>query len=188
MGMYKYISALWKKPRENLGQQYKQHLIAWRKGPATVRISKPTRLDKARALGYKAKQGIIVVRQRVDAGAHKRPDFAGGRHSKHFRRTMILAKNYRLIAEERANKKFPNCEVLNSYFVGGDSKNYWYEVILADRGHPSVAKDQRTGWITQSNQRGRVYRGRTSAGRKIRGLRHKGKGAERLRPSKTARY
>lgn len=186
MGVYQRIAELWKKPKENMGAVYKQHLIDWRKGPTTVRLQHPTRLDKARALGYKAKLGIIVVRQRVDAGGHKRPDFSGGRHSKHFRTTQILAKNYRLIAEERANKHFPNCEVLNSYFVGGDSKHYWYEVILADRGHPSVAKDSRTGWITSPAQRGRVFRGRTSAGRKVRGLRHKGKGAENLRPSKDA--
>ncbi len=166
--------------------QYKQHLIKWRKEQATVRLEHPTRLDRARSLGYKAKKGIFVVRQRVDAGGHKRPDFSGGRHSKHLRTTQILAKNYRLIAEERANKQYPNCEVLNSYFVGGDSKNYWYEVILADRGSPDVAKDSRTGWITSPSQRGRVFRGRTSAGRKIRGLMHKGKGAESLRPSKDA--
>lgn len=186
--MYSYISSMWKQPKEKMPAQYRQHLIAWRAEPATVRIAKPTRLDRARSLGYKAKQGIFVVRQRVDAGGHKRPDFSGGRHSKHLRTTMILAKNYRLIAEERANKQYPNCEVLNSYFVGGDSKHYWYEVILADRGSPSVAKDARTGWIAKPCQRGRVFRGRTSAGRKIRGLRHKGKGAERLRPSKAARY
>jgi large subunit ribosomal protein L15e len=188
MGIYHRIGELWKKPKENMQAQYRQHLIDWRKGPSTVRLQHPTRLDKARALGYKAKLGILVVRQRVDAGSHKRPDFSGGRHSKHLRTTMILAKNYRLIAEERASKHFPNCEVLNSYFVGGDSKHYWYEVILVDRAHPAVRADKRIGWITSNVQRGRVFRGRTSAGRKIRGLRHKGKGAERLRPSKVAKY
>ena len=151
-----------------------------------MRLEHPTRLDRARSLGYKAKQGIFVVRQRVAAGGHKRPDFAGGRHSKNFRRTMILAKNYRLIAEERANKQFPNCEVLNSYPVANDSKHYWYEVILVDRAHPSVRADNRTAWITNPTHRGRVYRGKTSAGRKIRGLRYKGTGAENLRPSKDA--
>ncbi len=186
MGLYNYIGELWKQPKERMPVQYRQHLIGWRKGPATVRLEHPTRLDRARSLGYRAKQGILVVRQRVSAGGHMRPDFDGGRHSKHFRRTQILAKNYKLIAEERANKKFPNCEVLNSYFVGGDSKHYWYEVILADRGNPAVAKDRRIGWIAMPCQRGRVFRGKTSAGRKIRGLMHKGKGAENLRPSKDA--
>jgi large subunit ribosomal protein L15e len=184
MGMYDQISELWKQPKERMGAVYKQHLIDWRREPATVRLDYPTRLDRARSLGYRAKQGVFVVRQRVAAGAHKRPDFDGGRHSKHFRTTMILVKNYRLIAEERANKSFPNCEVLNSYFVGGDSKHYWYEVILVDRSHPSVRADARLGWMTNPSHRGRVFRGRTSAGRKIRGLRHKGKGTEHFRPSR----
>lgn len=182
MGMYQHISDLWKQPRANLGNIWREHLISWRRGPATIRIERPTRLDKARALGYRAKQGIFVVRQRVKAGAHKRPDFAGGRHPKRFRKTQILAKNYQLIAEERANKSFPNCEVLNSYFVGGDSKHYWYEVIIVDRSHPAIRADKQLSWISSDSQRGRVFRGRTSAGRKIRGLWHKGKGAENLRP------
>ncbi len=186
MGMYQHIRELWKQPKENLGAVWKEHLVAWRRDPATKRLEHPTRLDRARALGYRAKQGIFVVRQRVSAGGHKREDFDGGRHSKHFRTTMILAKNYQLIAEERANKQFPNCEVLNSYYVAADSKHYWYEVIMVDRAHPTVGADHRIGWMTNPVQRGRVYRGRTSAGRKIRGLRHKGKGAENLRPSKDA--
>ncbi len=188
MGMQQYLGQLWKQPKDNLGAVWKEHLIAWRREPATLRLDHPTRIDRARSLGFRAKQGIFVVRQRVSAGAHKRPDFDGGRHSKHFRKTLILAKNYKLIAEERANKQFPNCEVLNSYFVANDSKHYWYEVILVDRAHPAVHADLRLAWITNSAQRGRVYRGRTSAGRTIRGLKHKGKGAEHLRPSKHANY
>jgi large subunit ribosomal protein L15e len=184
--MYQQLGELWKQPKERLGELWKQHLIAWRREPATVRLARPTRIDRARSLGYRAKQGILVVRQRVSAGGHKRPDFDGGRHSKHFRTTAILAKNYRLIAEERANKKFPNCEVLNSYYVGGDSKHYWYEVILVDRAHPAVRADPRVAWMTNPVQRGRAFRGRTSAGRKMRGLRHKGLGAENLRPSRDA--
>lgn len=186
MGMQTYVGELWKQPKENLGPVWKEHLMAWRRQPATLRLEHPTRIDRARSLGYRAKQGIFVVRQRVPAGGHKRPDFAGGRHSTNFRTTMILAKNYKLIAEERANKQFPNCEVLNSYYVGGDSKHYWYEVIIVDRMHPSVRADHRIAWMASPVHRGRVFRGKTSSGRKIRGLHHKGKGAENLRPSKDA--
>jgi large subunit ribosomal protein L15e len=184
MGFYQYLSSKWKKPKEGLGSAWRSHLIAWRREPATSRIERPTRLDRAHALGYRAKQGVFVVRQRVSSGGHKRPDFDGGRHSKHFRTRMILAKNYRLIAEERAGKAFPNCEVLNSYEVGADSKHYWFEVILADRSHPAVLADSRLSWVANPAQLGRVYRGRTSAGRKMRGLRHKGKGTEHMRPSR----
>jgi large subunit ribosomal protein L15e len=97
---------------------------------------------------------------------------------------MNLHKNYQAIAEERANKSFVNCEVLNSYYVGEDGKSYWYEVILVDRAHPSVLADKRTAGITR--QRGRAYRGLTSAGRRTRGLHNKGMGAEKIRPSRRA--
>ena len=90
--------------------------------------------------------------------------------------------NYQWIAETRVARKYVNCEVLNSYYVTKDGQNYWYEVILVDRSHPAVKKDKTTSWI--SDKKGRVFRGQTSAGRKARGLRNKGKGAEKMRPSK----
>jgi len=184
MGVYKYIGDLWRKPKETMGEMWRHRLVEWRQDPTTFKIEYPTRLDRAHAVGYRAKPGIFIVRQRVTAGSHKRPHTEGGRRSKNQTRSMSLRKNYQLIAEERANKKFINCEVLNSYFVGHDSKHYWYEVILVDRAHPQVLADPRLNWI--ANQRGRVYRGLTSAGRKVRGLRHKGKGVEKARPSRRA--
>ena len=92
--------------------------------------------------------------------------------------------NYQAIAEQRANKKYVNCEVLNSYYVAEDGQHMWYEVILIDRAHPQITSDTDLNWI--SYKTGRAFRGLTSAGRKHRGLRNKGKGAEKLRPSRTA--
>ena len=119
MGMYKYIKNLWKKPKKNLGEVWKNRLVQYRKEPATKRIDVPTRLDRARSLGYKAKQGFIIVRQRVKRGGHMRPKaiMNAGRRSKHMRRRMVLGKSYQQIAEERANRKYVNCEVLNSYQI-----------------------------------------------------------------------
>ena len=37
------------------------------------RASRPTRPDKARRLGYKAKQGYVIYRVRVRRGGRKRP-------------------------------------------------------------------------------------------------------------------
>jgi len=182
MGIYKYLKQAWKKPRETLGQDYRQKLIQFRQEPVTIRVDKPTRLDKARALGYKAKQGIIIIRQKVLRGGHKKEKRSGGRRAKNMSPRMTLARNYQAIAEERANKKYKNCEVLNSYLVGQDGKSYWYEIILIDRDHPAVQADSQLAGIAR--QRGRVYRGLTSAARKSRGLRRKGKGAEKVRPSK----
>lgn len=93
-------------------------------------------------------------------------------------------KSIRRIAEERAAKRYPNMEVLNSYFVGKDGMHHYYEVILVDRSHPAVQNDGNINWIC--DERGRVFRGKTSAGKKGRGMHHKGKGAEKARPSRRA--
>ena len=162
---------------------WKARLIKWRREPVSVRIEKPTRIDKARTLGYKALQGFIIVRQRVNRGGRKRAQIKKGRRPKNTRRKKIVAKNYRRIAEERANRKYPNCEVLNSYWVAEDGMHAWYEIILVDPQHPVIKSRKDLKWINEPQHRGRVYRGLTSAGRKSRGLRNKGKGAEKARPS-----
>jgi large subunit ribosomal protein L15e len=83
------------------------------------------------------------------------------------------AKNLRLIAEERAARKFPNLEVLNSYWVGEDGRHKWFEIIMVDPNHPGIKSDKDVNWICSDVQRGRVFRGLTSAGKEVRGLRQK---------------
>ncbi|MDO8661056.1 MAG: 50S ribosomal protein L15e [Candidatus Woesearchaeota archaeon] len=182
MNMYQHVAELWEQPKENLGPLWKERLIAWRREPVTNRLERPTRIDRARSLGYKAKNGLFVVRQRVSKGPHRRT-WAGGRRSKAMRTIKALRKSYQVIAEERANKVFHNCEVLNSYWVAQDGRYYWYEVLLVDPEHPEIKADKQLGKFTG---RGRAYRGMTSAGKKMRGLRWKGKGAEKARPSRRA--
>lgn len=186
MGYLKYVKKLWRKPDTEAKELRKQRLIAYRREPVTLRILKPTRIDRARALGYKAKQGFIIVRQRVARGGHSRPHDQRGRRPKHNRRTMILNKSYQQICEERANRKFTNCEVLNSYYVERDGPYIWYEVILIDRKHPQILANKNLKDLVK--KRGRTYRGLTSAGRKSRHLDAKGKGTEKHRPSKSAVY
>ncbi len=112
-----------------------------------------------------------------------RPQMKSGRRSKTQRRRKIVNKSYQTVAEERANRKFHNCEVLNSYFIAQDGKHYWFEVILVDPDSPSILSDPKIRWIAQKQHSGRVFRGLTSSGRKSRGLRNRGKGAEKIRPS-----
>jgi large subunit ribosomal protein L15e len=92
-------------------------------------------------------------------------------------------KNLQWIAEERAARKFPNLEVLNSYYVAEDGLLKWFEVILVDPNHPAIKNDPDINWICNKSNRRRVFRGLTSSGKKARGLRHKGIGAEKIRPS-----
>ncbi|MCM2325466.1 MAG: 50S ribosomal protein L15e [Candidatus Woesearchaeota archaeon] len=183
MGLYKYIQALWKKPKENMPELWKSRVIAWRREDSTVRLERPTRLDRARALGYKALQGILIVRQRVERGGRQRPQIRKGRRSKARRRTKIVGVNYQRVAEQRANKQYLNCEVLNSYWVAEDGKYVWYEVILVDKNHPVIKSRKEYAWLAEPQHRRRVERGLTAAGRDSRGLLNKGKGAEKVRPS-----
>jgi large subunit ribosomal protein L15e len=173
MGIYKYLQKSWNP------ELYRQRLIEWRHGNSVTRVDYPTRLDRAHALGYKAKQGYIIVRVKLLRGGRQRPRISAGRKSKNTRRKLILGMNYQWVAEQRANKKYPNCEVVNSYFLAKDGKHYFFEVILIDRElgkkYPKIKN--------LAMQRGRVYRGLTSAAKKSRGLRGKGKGYEKIRPS-----
>ena len=96
---------------------------------------------------------------------------------------ITTKKNLRWIAEERTAKKYPNLQVLNSYKVGSDGKSHYFEVILIDPDHPVIKADPNINWISRNNNTQRVFRGLTSAGKKTRGLRSKGKGSEKIRPS-----
>ena len=88
-----------------------------------------------------------------------------------------------VIAEERAADKYPNTEVLNSYYVGEDGFYKYYEIILVDKNQPTIYKDNRISWISEPQNKGRVYRGLTSAGYKGRGLRTGRQGSAKSRPS-----
>lgn len=173
LNLYKALKETWKN-KELKEELLKEKLKEWRKQPAVMRLEKPTRLDRARALGYKAKQDFIIVRVRVRKGGRsrraylwilgKKPGSAGIRH-------FTPRKSLRWIAEEKAQRKFPNLEVLNSYYVAEDGKFKWYEVIMIDKNHPVIQSDKNINWIAEKQHRRRVFRGLTSAGKKARGLR-----------------
>jgi large subunit ribosomal protein L15e len=186
---YKYIAEAWATQEKSyVDELTRQRLIEWRRQPVIFRIEKPTRLDKARKLGYKAKQGFIIARVRVRRGGLRKQRPKAGRRPKRMGvKKFKPAKSLRLIAEERASKRFPNLEVLNSYWVGEDGRAKWFEIIMVDPDHPVIKTDKDINWICQGQHHGRVFRGLTSAGKKVRSLRRKGRGAEKFRPSKKAR-
>mgnify|MGYP000327273539 CR=1 FL=1 len=183
---YKYIAEAWSKPEKSFVDEImQQRLVEWRKQPTIVRIEKPTRLDRARKLGYKAKQGFVIVRASVRRDGLRKQRPRSGRRPKRMGVAKFKpAKSLRLIAEERAARKFPNLEVLNSYWVGEDGRSKWFEVVLVDPKHPAIKADKDVNWIIEKQHKRRVFRALTSAGKKVRSLRRKGKGAEKVRPSK----
>ena len=120
MSLYKQFSQTWKsiKDEAKLLQLMRERLPKWRRGPTIQRIEKPTRIDRARRLGYRAKQGFIIVRTRIRRGGlHKIRPKAGRRPKRMGVLKFSPAKSLQWIVEERTAKKFPNLEVLNSYYV-----------------------------------------------------------------------
>ncbi len=117
--------------------------VLWRKQNAVIRLEKPSRIQRARRLGYKAKQGIIVIRMRVGTGGMRKKRPRGGRRPKHLGVTRIKADvTMQQVAERRVLQKYPNMTLLGSYYLYKDGFHYWFEVILADPAHPRIAKDK----------------------------------------------
>lgn len=183
--LYGHVRDAWAVPRKSYvhGLMHDRK-IAWRQEPSFQRVPRPTRLDRARALGYKAKEGFVVVRARVRRGGLRKPTIRGGRRPKRKGISKItMAKSLQRIAEERVARRYPNLEVLNSYWVADDGRHKYYEVLLVDPHHPAIQADKELNWVRHPANRSRVYRGLTSAGKRGRGLRKKGRGAEKVRPS-----
>jgi len=170
-GMYHYLAKAWKAPEKSAMHD---RMIKWRASGAIVEVEKPLRLDKARALGYKAKKGFFVVRVRLIRGGRKRPRHVHGRKSRKQHERKILKMSYQWIAEQRAEKKYSNLEVLNSYLLGKDGKHYFFEVILVDPHRMEICNDPAINWICRPENHNRAARGLTSAAKRSRGLSTKG--------------
>ncbi len=185
MSMYKEMKETFQTQYKERPVELKSRLARWNGEPPIVRVEKPTNIARARELGYKAKQGVVIARVRVLGGKKKRAMPPGGRKPSKYGRFFARRKSTRAIAEERAARRFSNCEVLNSYFIGVAGARQYFEVILLDRANPSIASDNQYADII--NHRNRAFRGLTSAGRSHRGLAAKGYGSKRFRPSKRQR-
>ena len=68
------MEELWRKKQSDV-LRFLLRVRCWeyRQLPSIVRLSKPSRPDKARRMGFKAKQGFVVYRVRVRRGGRKRP-------------------------------------------------------------------------------------------------------------------
>lgn len=178
-GLTYYLRKAWKQPTREM----KEKMIAWRASHAIEKVEKPTRIDRARALGYKAKKGVVVLRVRVKRGGRTRPR-AGvkGRKTRKQTNRKTLKMNYQWVAEIRAARKYPTLEVLNSYEVGKDGQHAFYEVIMVDKTKPEIKSDRTLGWMTNGKNNKRAERGLTSAAKKSRGLRSKSPNMK-VRPS-----
>jgi large subunit ribosomal protein L15e len=141
--MYTHVAGTWKRMWKEYSEELKAKAIEWRRQPTMVRVERPSRLDRARRLGYRAKQGIIVVRIRVGRGGMRKQRPRAGRRPKHLGVVRIKqSDSMRKVAERRVAEKYPNMRIIGSYYVFKDGKNYWFECILVDESHPSVYGDR----------------------------------------------
>ncbi len=134
---------VWLKMLKENPMELRQRAVIWRNQNAVTRVEKPSRIARARRLGYKAKQGIIVIRMRVGTGGMRKQRPRGGRRPKHLGVTKIKADvSMKQVSERRVLERYPNMKLLGSYFLYKDGMHYWFEVILADPSHPRIAKDK----------------------------------------------
>ena len=164
--MYRYIAKQWKNK-----DLIKKKLIGWRREHTVERIEKPSRLDRARSVGYKAKQGYVLARVKVGKGARRRRKYKRkGRKPSKFGLVKFRPKSLKWIAEDKAQRKFVNLVVLNSYLAGEDGINQYYEIVLVDPNHPVIMSDPKINWVCKESNKRRAFHGKTGAGKKARGL------------------
>ena len=192
MGAYKYLEELWKKKQSEV-MRFVFRLRTWeyRQQPSIVRLARPTRPDKARRLGYKAKQGFVVFRVKVRSGGRKRPNAKGivyGKPTNQGINKIKAKRSITTIAEGRIGKHCGNLRVLNSYWIAQDATYKYFEIILVDPSHTTIRNDPRINWICGGVHKHRESRGLTSAGKKHRGLRTKGRVDNKQRPSIRANW
>ena len=68
MSEYKRMNEVWIEGQQERSEIVRSRLIIWRKQGTIVRLERPTRLGRARSLGYKAKQGYVIVRIKTGRG------------------------------------------------------------------------------------------------------------------------
>jgi large subunit ribosomal protein L15e len=192
MGAYKYLEELYKKKQSDV-LRFLLRLRAWeyRQLPSIHRVPRPTRPDKARRLGYKAKQGFVIYRVKIRRGGRKKHVHRGkifGKPKNHGVNQLKPARSHRGIAEERIGRRCNNLRVLNSYWINQDATFKYYEVILVDPWHKAIRRNAHYNWIAKPTHKHRELRGLTSAGKRARGLRKKGFKASKIRPSRHASW
>ncbi len=167
MGAYDYIEQTFRSEYKERPDVYKHRLTEWNKGPTVARIEKPTNVARARHLGYKSKKGVVIVRVRIKKGRRKRRAPDGGRKPSKNGRFFSMSKSLQSIAEDKAERRFSNCEVLNSYYTGETGTTRYYEIILLDRSLTAIKDDKLYRDVIKSKNRS--ARGLTSSGKRHRG-------------------
>ena len=109
MGAYKYVQELWRKKQSDL-LRFLIRIRSWQYRQLTKvhRAPRPTRPEKARRLGYRARQGYVIYRVRVRRGGRKRKCRKGATYGKPTNQGVTQLKfqrSHRSVAEVRSRLK-----------------------------------------------------------------------------------
>jgi large subunit ribosomal protein L15e len=96
MGAYRYMQELYRKKQSDV-MRYLLRIRVWQYRQLTKmhRAPRPSRPDKARRLGYRAKQGFCIYRICVRRGGRKRPVAKGITYGKPKSHGVNKLKPYR---------------------------------------------------------------------------------------------
>ena len=167
MDAYKYIQEQWRKKQSDV-MRFLLRVRCWQycQLSAVHGAPCPTWRDKARQLGYKAKQGYIIYRIHVHHGGRKCLVPKGATYGKpvhHGVNQLKFARSLQSIAEERVGHNCGALRVLNSYWVGEDSTYRFFEVVLIDPFYEVIRRNPDTQSITKPVHKQREMCGLTSA-------------------------
>lgn len=148
-------------------------LVEARQNEIVHRKEQPSFLERARTLGYKAKQGYSVWGVRIRKGDAIRSFSNGNTRGKCVNAGIHQIKpslNKQAEAEQIIGRQLGGLRLLGSYKIGQDARYHHYEVIMVDATHNAIRNDRKINWICDAVHKHREMRGLTSAGRKARGL------------------
>lgn len=121
------MQEVWRKKQSDV-MVFLLRLRCWQYRQLNVihRVVRPTRPEKARRLGYRAKQGYVIYRIRIRRGGRKKQVPKGATYGKpknHGVNQLKPTRNLQAIAEERVGRRVAkSLRVLNSYWVAQVSK------------------------------------------------------------------
>lgn len=141
--LYRYLTEAWQGIWKEQRKLLMPRLVEWRRAPAIVRVEKPTRIDKARKVGYKDKPGVVVLRVRLGRKAMRRSRPRAGRRQKALgTKKRKVGLNYVEVAINRAKKRYPNLVTLGGYKLFEDGRYIFIELICVDPSAPQIRSDK----------------------------------------------
>ena len=130
MGAYKYLEELYKKKQSDL-LRFLLRVRCWqyRQLNAIHRASRPMRPDKARRLGYKAKQGYVIYRIRVRRGGRKRPVPKGATYGKPANQGVNQLKFQRSLRSVAEVSGLITLHCCSLFWVLSKADHYWSAIL-----------------------------------------------------------